>query len=310
LLSENNGKIMAFVDYYNVLGVDKNASAEEIKKAYRKLARKYHPDMNPNDDAAKQKFQEINEANEVLTDPEKRQKYDQYGEHWKHGEAYEQAQQQQHRDTSSGSPFEGFDFGYSGNYDSGEFSDFFEQMFGSRHGGGRQTKFRGDDYNATLRLSLQEAYTTHQQTFTINGKTIRITIPAGVEDGQKIRLKGQGGEGINGGPAGDLYIQFVIDPDPGFQRVGNDLYSEKDIDLYTALLGGDIVVDTLDGKIKVKVKPETQNGTKIRLKGKGFPVYKKEGAFGDLYVTLAVSLPTGLSEKEKELIKQLSNLRT
>lgn len=298
---------MAFVDYYNVLGVDRNASAEEIKKAYRKLARKYHPDLNPNDDAAKQKFQEINEANEVLTDPEKRQKYDKYGEHWKHGEAYEQAQQQ--RDTSSGSPFEGFDFGYSGNYDSGEFSDFFEQMFGSRRGGGRQTKFRGDDYNATLRLSLQEAYTTHQQTFTINGKTIRITIPAGVEDGQKIRLKGQGGEGINGGPAGDLYIQFVIDPDPGFRRVGNDLYSEKNIDLYTALLGGEIVVDTLDGKIKVKVKPETQNGTKIRLKGKGFPVYKKEGTFGDLYVTLTVSLPTDLSEKEKELIKQLSNLR-
>ena len=303
---------MAFVDYYKILGLDKDATQDDIKKAYRKLARKYHPDLNPDDEEAKKKFQEINEANEVLTDPEKRQKYDQYGEHWKHGEAYEQAQQQQSRSASggaSGNPFEGFDFDYSGNYDTGEFSDFFEQMFGSRHGGGRQTKFRGNDYHATLELTLQQAYTTHQQTFTVNGKNIRITIPAGVENGQKIKLSGQGGEGINGGPNGDLYITFSIKPDAHFQRKGHDLYAVQDIDLYTALLGGETVIDTFAGKIKIKIKQETPNDTKIRLKGKGFPIYKKEGQFGDLYVTLHVKLPTDLSDKEKELFQQLANLK-
>lgn len=304
---------MAFVDYYRVLGVEKSASQDDIKKAYRKLARKYHPDLNPNDEDAKKRFQEINEANEVLTDPEKRKKYDQYGEHWKQGEAYEQAQQQERSRSASGgtteNPFEGFDFDYSGNYDTGEFSDFFEQMFGNRRGGGRQTKFRGNDYHSVLELTLQQAYTTHQQTFTVNGKNIRITIPAGVEDGQKIKLKGQGGEGINGGPNGDLYIEFSIKPDANFQRKGNDLHTAQEIDLYTALLGGEAVVDTFAGKIKVKIKPETQNETKIRLKGKGFPLYKKEEQFGDLYVTLHVKLPTQLSDKEKELFQQLANLK-
>src|SRR5690606_22626784 len=257
--------------YYKVLGVEKNASQDDIKKAYRKLARKYHPDLNPNDEDAKKRFQEINEANEVLTDPEKRKKYDQYGEHWKHEDAYEQAQQQRSRGASggaTGNPFEGFDFDYSGNYDTGEFSDFFEQIFGNRRGGGRQTKFRGNDYHSVLELTLQQAYTTHQQTFTVNGRNIRITIPAGVENGQKIKLSGQGSEGVNGGPNGDLYIEFNILPVPHFKRKGNDLYMMQDIDLYTALLGGETVVDTFAGKIKVKIKPETQNETKIRLKGK------------------------------------------
>ncbi|KGE15363.1 DnaJ C-terminal domain-containing protein [Sphingobacterium deserti] len=303
---------MAFVDYYQVLGIEKGASADDIKKAYRKLARKYHPDMNPNDDAAKQKFQEINEANEVLTDPDKRKKYDQYGENWKHSDAYEQARQQgnQQRGGAAGNPFEGYDFGgYNGNYDSGEFSDFFEQMFGSRSGGGRQTKFRGNDYNSVLELTLQQAYTTQQQTFNINGKNIRITIPAGVENGQKIRLKGQGGEGVNGGPNGDLFIQFDIKPDQAVQRKGNDLYETKGVDLYTMLLGGELLVDTFSGKIKVKVMPETKNGTTIRLKGKGFPVYKKDGEFGDLFISLQVNLPTNLSSEEIELFKQLAALK-
>ena len=182
-------------------------------------------------------------------------------------------------------------------------------MFGSRRGGGRQTKFRGNDYHSVLELTLQQAYTTHQQTFTVNGKNIRITIPAGVEDGQKIKLKGQGGEGVNGGPSGDLYIEFSIQPDVNFQRKGNDLHTTQEIDLYTALLGGETLVDTFANKIKVKIKPETQNETKIRLKGKGFPVYKKEGEFGDLYVTLQVKLPSQLSDKEKELFQQLANLK-
>ncbi|MBE8720177.1 DnaJ C-terminal domain-containing protein [Sphingobacterium pedocola] len=302
---------MAFLDYYNVLGLDKSASQDDIKKAYRKRARKYHPDLNPNDDEAKKKFQEINEANEVLTDPEKRKKYDQYGENWKHGEEHQKAQQQYSRQGRGGTqnPFEGFDFDYSGNYDTGEYSDFFEQMFGSRFGGGRKSAFRGQDLNAEINLTLKEASTTHQRTFTVNGKNIRITIPAGTQNGQKIRLKGQGTAGANGGPKGDLYITFTVAADPRFQRKGDDLYTKLELDLYTALLGGNAIVNSLDGQISVKIKPETQNGTKIRLKEKGLPVYKQEGKFGDLYAEITIKNPKNLSEEEKNLFQQLSDLR-
>lgn len=296
---------MAFVDYYKTLGIAKNATQDEIKKAYRKLARKYHPDLNPNDEQAKKKFQELNEANEVLMDAEKRKKYDQFGADWKHADAY--GQQSAGGRQRAGNADSGFD--YSGNYDTGEFSDFFEQMFGSRRGGGRQTKFKGNDYNSVLELSLQQAYNSHAQTFTINGKSIRVTIPAGVEDGQKIRLKGQGAEGVNGGPNGDLYIQLAILPDPVYQRKGNDLYMTQEIDLYSALLGGETIVETFTGKLKIPIAAGTQSGTKVRLKGKGFPVYKKENTFGDLYVSLQVKLPTDLSEAEKALFQQLAELR-
>ena len=302
-------RIMEFVDYYSILGLDKNASQDDIKKAYRKLARKHHPDVNPNDAAASKKFQQINEANEVLSDPEKRKKYDQYGKDWEHAEQFEQARrQQQHQPfgAGGGQRFSSEDFG------SGDFSDFFESLFGGQgrsRQSGRTAKFRGQDYESELKINLSDAYTTHKQTLTINGKSIRITIPAGIEDGQKIRLKGHGGEGVNGGPAGDLYITFSIVNNTAFKRVGNDLYHTQDIDLYTALLGGEVTVDTLSGKLKLKVKPETQNGTKVRLKEKGFPVYKEEGKFGDLYVTLNVKLPTNLTEQQKELFKQLSEMK-
>jgi curved DNA-binding protein len=184
-------------------------------------------------------------------------------------------------------------------------------MFGGSagRGHGRQVKFKGQDYHAELHLHLKDAYTTHKQTLTVNGKNIRITIPAGVENGQTIRIKGYGGPGVNGGPAGDLYIQFVIENDTAFKRSGNDLYTTADLDLYTAMLGGDVMIDTLGGQVKVKVKPETQNGTKIRLKGKGFPVYKKEGEFGDLFVTFSVKLPANLTEKQKQLFAELAKSR-
>lgn len=309
---------MNFVDYYQVLGVSKNASANDIKKAYRKLARKYHPDVNPNDTEANKKFQQINEAHEVLSDPEKRKKYDQYGENWKHAEQFEQArqQQQQHAGQQSGG-FGGFGgFGGTGGYEEftysggneGGFSDFFESMFG---GGGRRrsnTKFRGQDYQAELQLNLSDIYHTHKQTLTINGKKIRITIPAGVENGQVIRLKGYGSEGANGGPNGDLLITFVINNDTAYRREGNNLYKTEDLDLYTALLGGSKTIDTMSGKINIKVQPETQNGATLRLKGKGFPVYKKEGQFGDLYITWNVKLPTNLTAKQKELLAELAKL--
>ena len=159
-----------------------------------------------------------------------------------------------------------------------------------------------------MNLSLRDAAQTHKQILTVNGKNVRITIPAGVANGQVIKLKGYGGEGINGGPAGDLYITFVIAEDPVFKRLGDELYVDVDIDLYTALLGGEKLVDTLDGQVKLKVKPETQNGTKVRLKGKGFPVYKKEGRFGDLIVTYSVKLPTNLTEQQKELFRKIQSM--
>lgn len=304
---------MAFIDYYKILGIDKNASADDVKKAYRKLARKYHPDMNPNDKEAEKKFKEINEANEVLSNTENRAKYDKYGEHWKHGEEYERAQQQQRQQQqysgNYGSGFSGADFG-----EGEDFSDFFQSMFGGSGGGfGRSSrgsasgKFKGQDVSAELNLGLRDAAKTHQQTFEINGKKVRITIPAGVYDGQQIKLKGHGNPGINGGPNGDLYITFNISEDQDFKREGDNLRTSVNLDLYTAVLGGNINIQTLDGSVNLKVKPETQNGTTVRLKGKGFPVYKKEGEAGDLYVTYNVKIPTNLSEKQKELFQQLKN---
>ena len=308
---------MAYIDYYKILGVDKNASQDDVKKAFRKLARKYHPDLNPNDPSAKDKFQEINEANEVLSDPEKRKKYDEYGEHWKHADEFEAQKKARPHAGAGGGGFSGFG-GDGGSYwyssdgegfsggDAGGFSDFFESMFGHRGGGGRGgSGFRGQDFNAELHLSLRDAAQTHKQVLNVNGKQVRITIPAGVADGQVIKLKGYGGEGINGGPAGDLYITFRIAEDPVFKRLGDDLYVDVEVDLYTAVLGGEKVVDTLEGKVKLKIKPETQNGTKVRLKGKGFPIYKKEGQFGDLIVTYSVKIPTSLTDRQKELFREL-----
>jgi curved DNA-binding protein len=173
----------------------------------------------------------------------------------------------------------------------------------------RSAKFRGQDYQAELHLSLRDAAKTHQQTLTVNGKNIRITIPAGVEDGQVIKLKDHGGPGANGGPNGDLYITFVVEPDPVFKRSGNDLYTTIPLDLYTAVLGGEVMVETLDGKINLKVKPEIQNGTRTRLKGKGFPIYKKEGSSGDLYITYNILIPQNLTHKQKELFTELSKLK-
>lgn len=308
---------MVYIDYYKILGVDKNASQDDVKKAFRKLARKYHPDLNPNDPSAKDKFQEINEANEVLSDPEKRKKYDEYGEHWKHADEFEAQKKARQHAGAGGGGFSGFG-GDGGSYwyssdgegfsggDAGGFSDFFESMFGHRGGGGRGgSGFRGQDFNAELHLSLRDAAQTHKQVLNVYGKQVRITIPAGVADGQVIKLKGYGGEGINGGPAGDLYITFRIAEDPVFKRLGDDLYVDVEVDLYTAVLGGEKVVDTLEGKVKLKIKPETQNGTKVRLKGKGFPIYKKEGQFGDLIVTYSVKIPTSLTDRQKELFREL-----
>lgn len=296
---------MDFIDYYKILGIDKKASEADIKKAYRKLARKYHPDLNPNDKEAERKFKEINEANEVLSHPENRKKYDSYGKDWKHAEEFEKARQQnQSRQSSQSYRQPG-----QGQYSEEDFSDFFGSMFGGRPGGQRNVQFRGQDFQAALHLNLEDVYRTHKRTLTVNGKNIRLTIPAGVKNGQTIRIKGYGGEGINGGPKGDLTITFQIDNHTKFKRDGNNLYSNVDLDLYTAMLGGEIVIDSFEGKVKLKIAPETQNGTQVKLKGKGFPVYKKEGKFGDLIITFTIKTPVNLTAKEKELFNELSKMR-
>lgn len=313
---------MAYIDYYKILGVDKTATQDDIKKAFRKLARQYHPDLNPNDANAKEKFQAINEANEVLSDPEKRKKYDEYGENWKHADEFE-AQRKAYQNqqgggggdgeywySTDGTHFNGFGgegmHGFGGN--GSGFSDFFEELFGHRGAGagrGAHGAFKGQDIQGELQLTLREAATTHKQTFSVNGENLRITVPAGIANGQIIKLKGHGGKGVNGGPDGDLYITFNIADDPVFRRKDNDLYTDVNIDLYTAVLGGEVTVNTLDGQVKLKVRPGTQNDAKVRLKGKGFPIYKQDGTFGDLIVTYHVTIPTTLTDKQKDLFRQL-----
>ncbi len=298
---------MAFIDYYKVLGVDRNATQEEIRKAFRKLVKKYHTDKNE-DPAAKQRFQEINEANQVLSDPEKRKKYDEYGEHWRHADEFE-AQRKQYGGGFGG----GYDFGSFGGFgdfsrsagNSGQFSDFFESLFGNRgFSGFTGAPSKGHDLQTELSLTLREIAQTHKRVVTINGNSIRLTIPAGVTDGQKIRLKGQGGEAPRNGARGDLYITFRIEADPLFGREGDNLHTEVTTDLYTLLLGGEINVPTLDGSILMHIKPGTQPSAKLRIKGKGLPQYKNEASKGDLYVSLNLILPT-LNDKQKELLKQI-----
>ncbi|MDQ3110947.1 MAG: J domain-containing protein [Bacteroidota bacterium] len=297
---------MEFIDYYKILELEKTASESDIKKAYRRLARKLHPDLNPNDEGAKKKFQQINEANEVLSDPEKRKQYDKYGKDWKHAEQFEKAGQQRQQTNDSGQQQYS-----SAGFDESDYSDFFESVFGRGAGGrgNQNAKFRGQDFRAQLNLDLKNVFQKHQQTLTVNGKNIRLTIPAGVENGQTIKIAGHGGEGVNGGPKGDLYITFSIDNHTKFRREASNLYADVELDLYTAVLGGEATVDTFDGKVKLTIKPGTQSDSKVKLKGKGFPVYKKEGEYGDLFITWRIKIPSELSEKEKELFGELAKLR-
>ncbi len=300
---------MEYIDYYKVLGIAKSAAESEIKSSYRKLARKYHPDLNPNNKEAEKKFKEINEANEVLSDPEKRKKYDKHGKDWQHADEIEKMQRNRSQSQrSSSQPFG------SGNY-SGDHSDDFSEFFGSMFGGetgsrSKQSKFRGQDIQASLQMKMTDVYKTQKQTITINGKNIRLTFPAGIEDGQVIKISGHGGTGVNGAPNGDLYITFAIENNTTFKREGNNLFKTIDLDLYRAVLGGDILVDTFDGQVKLKISESTQSTAKVKLKGKGFPVYKKENEYGDLYITYQIKLPANLTAKEKELFSELQKLST
>ncbi|TGE14278.1 DnaJ C-terminal domain-containing protein [Hymenobacter elongatus] len=303
---------MDYKDYYKTLGVDKTATTDQIKKAYRKLARQHHPDVNPNDPTAERKFKEVNEANEVLSDEAKRRKYDQLGADW---QRYQQTGSAGGRGGRGG----GFDWsqytqgggGANDPFGGADFSDFFSSIFGDASGraGGSPRPAAGQDYQAELELTLADAYHGGPRTLTVNDKKLRLTIQPGVEDGQTIRLRDQGTPGRNGGPSGSLFITIRLQPDARYTRTGSDLTMEVPVSIYKALLGGEQVVDTISGPVKIMIKPETQNGTRLRLRGKGFPVYKQADQHGDLYLRLTLTLPQNLTDEEKALIQQLAELR-
>ena len=307
---------MTYKDYYRVLGVDRTATPADIKKAYRKLAVRYHPDKTKEDKAAEEKFKDINEANEVLSDPEKRKKYDQFGEDWKH---YQEAGAQpggfdwsryatggggQARQMSR----EEFDamFGEEG------VGDLFDLLFGQR---GRQSRGRrsavikGEDLDAETTLSLEEAYHGATRPIRIGGQTIKVTMKAGIADEQVLRIPGKGGEGLNGGPNGDLYLTIKLAPHPEFERHGNDLYRDMAVDVYTAVLGGKAQVKTMNGMVKVDIPKGTQNGKTLRLRGLGMPVYGKKSEYGSLFVKVVIQIPQHLSEEEIDLFRKLAALQ-
>ena len=322
---------MEYKDYYKVLGVERNASQDEIKKSFRKLSRKYHPDMNKGDPNAEERFKEINEANEVLSDPEKRQKYDQFGVHW---QQYERAggRPEDFNWDSWRSPYGG---GYQSRQVSqeelekifgnlggvggmGGFSDFFETLFGgfgrtgSQGFGGQrvQQTRRGRDTEHTVEISLEEA---HRGTSRVleweDGRKIEVQVPQGVKTGSKIRLKGQGGQGMSGGQAGDLYLKVKVLPHPLFKRESDDIRTTVPVSLYDALLGGEVDVAAIDRRVKLKVPPETDNGKVFRLKGLGMPKLHKPKQKGDLLVKVDVKLPKNLTQEEKRRFQELSRLR-
>ncbi|MEN7547077.1 J domain-containing protein [Rapidithrix thailandica] len=300
---------MDYKDYYKILGVNKNASKEEIKKAYRKLAVKYHPDKNQDNKAAESKFKDITEAYEVLGDEQKRKKYDMLGANWKQfenaGGGYEWS-----------SPFGGGQAGSGGGFEDlfgGGFSDFFQQFFGGGDGRqqqrGRTAGVPGNDYETTSELHLNEVYLGTSHILNINGDRLRVKFKPGIKDGERLRIRGKGAPGINGGPAGDLYIKVKVQPHPGFQRQGDDLQVTVKVDLYTAVLGGKIAIPSLKGSMQVNLPKGSQNGKKIRLKGLGLPNYKDNSVKGDLYANIEVLIPKNLSPEEEELFKQLAALQ-
>lgn len=304
---------MKYKDYYKILGVNKDASQKEIKKAFRKLATKYHPDKNPDDKAAEEKFKEVNEANEVLSDAEKRKKYDALGTNW---EAYQQGggdwrQYAQQNGPSGGRAFtfEGDPSDFFGGSGHSSFFDMFFDEGGGRRQGGRQAVFRGRDMEAEMPITLLEAYQGSKRTFELNGKKMRITIKSGAFGGQRLRLKGKGQPGANGGDAGDLYIILKVQPDARFQRKGDNLIYTANIDLYTAILGGKIDVQTMTGIVKTAVPKGSETGKTLRLIGKGMPRYSKSGQYGDLLVKLNVALPKNLTEEEEALFEKLKTIR-
>jgi curved DNA-binding protein len=307
---------MDYKDYYKILGLNKSASQDEIKKAYRKLALKYHPDKNPGDKTAEAKFKEANEANEVLGDPEKRKRYDELGSNWK---AYQQpggsggfdwSKYQQQGGQTFYADFSDLGSSFSGR---GGFSDFFEAFFGGGFGGSKQQKGRrvtkGQDLEAELPITLEDAYKGAEKIFDLNGQKIKLKIKKGVNDGQVLKLAGKGNPGHSGGSSGDLLIKIKSESHPIFKRIDDDLHMDLPVDVVTAVLGGKIDVNTLKGRIKVNIPPETPNGKTLRLTGMGMPKYGKENQHGDLYAKIELQTPKNLTAEELKLYRQLAELR-
>ena len=294
---------MDYKDYYKILGIDKKASQDEIKKAYRVLAVKHHPDKNPENKTAEEQFKLANEANEVLGNPEKRKKYDELGDNWKQYE--KQGNQQggnqggQYRYESNGNdPFGG----------QSDFSDFFEQFFssGAKSSGGRTQHRKGGDYETEMEITLEEAYQGTSRTIQVEHEKLRITTKPGSYNDQQLRIKNKGANGSSEDNRGDLFVRIKVKNHPNIIRKGNDLYHTQTVGLYTAVLGGEMIVNTLSGQVKIKIIEGTQNGKSIRLKGKGMPVYDKKDIFGDFYLEIKVQIPENLTDKQKELFEQLS----
>jgi curved DNA-binding protein len=305
---------MEYKDYYKILGIDKKASQDDIKKAFRKLAVKYHPDKTKDNKAAEEKFKLINEANEVLSDPEKRKKYDTLGENWRQ---YEHAGSRPsgggYGGNARGGPFtyEGDFADMFGQGGGSGFSDFFEQFFGrgatgGGGRGGRSAQFKGQDYQTEMEITLEEAYHGTHRLIQLEDEKIRIATKPGVHDDQQLRIKGKGGKGSKDNH-GDLYVRVHVAPHPKYSRKSDDLYASHTIDLFTAVLGGSTIVDTMSGQVKVKIDPGTQGGKTIRIRGKGMPVYGKTNQFGDLYVQLQIHIPEQLTDKQRELFEHLKS---
>lgn len=314
---------MDYQDYYQTLGVKRDASAKEIKSAFRKLARKHHPDVNPGDKTAEDKFKRLNEAYEVLSDPEKRKKYNALGKDW---ERYQQAGGQpggfdysRWAADAAAQPSAGQSGGgprYAGPEDVADlfggqaaYSDFFSSLFGG--GGGRARPSgprRGSDYEYPLPLSFDEAFRGATRGLQMDERRIEAKIPAGVRTGSRVRLSGQGGPGANGGPGGDLYLVIEVEPDSRFERRGDDLYSDVPVDFYTAALGGEVRVPTPDGAVTLKLPPRTPAGQTFRLRGKGMPLLNGQGR-GDLYARVTLVLPDNLTDAELEALRPLAQAR-
>jgi len=293
-----------YKDYYKILGLKKGASADEIKKAYRKLAVKYHPDKNPGDKAAEDKFKEANEANEVLGNAEKRKKYDELGENWQQNQQYAN----QNRGGRPGFSTEEF-YG-----DGGQFSSFFESIFGSGagFGGSRQRSSRpqkGENQEATITLTLDESFHGTSKQVTLNGTKLNLKFKPGTSQGQVLRLKGKGGQGFFGGENGDLLITVTIAPNGRYEVKGSDLYFDQPLDIYTAILGGKVTVQGIDKSVTMNIPAGTDSHKTLRLKGMGMPVFGKADERGDAYVRMVLQVPKNLSDEEKELFAKLADLK-
>ena len=300
-----------YKDYYKILGVERSASTEEIKKAYRHLARKFHPDKNPGNKTSEEQFKEINEANEVLSNPEKRKKYDQFGAEWK---------QYQERGAGDGSfDWSKYDAGrrqggesFGGSFGDQESRDLFEILFGERFAGGGGTRSgpaKGDDYSGETAIPLPEAYNGSDRLIKMGGETLRIKIGPGIKDQQVLRLAGKGGPGRNGGPRGDFYLTVRVSKHPDFERKGDDLYCDIPVDVTVAVLGGKAEVNTFKGTVKVDIPAGTSSGKTLRLKGLGMPHYGEKNKFGDLFARVTIRVPAKLNKEELELFKRFADLR-